>query len=247
MKMPFPQQIKNLFRPNSNKPMDLEEVFELVYGRKPSRNEIVLLRGLTRDVPKSDQMNIFRAVINGFDHQSLNTPFTVRFSSRDVEYVPVEHFELAIDKQDISVSAPLKQGEYELHLLEFFRERLKPGMTFIDIGANVGLYSMFAARIVGGNGKVFSFEPNSENCRLIMLSKYRNEFENVTVYPMALGKKQVMLFFPHISVLTEDSLQILKKHCGIQVALLSRLSGFKILSLKELMRSRWMWKGPKAW
>jgi len=195
MKMPFPQQIKNLFRPNSNKPMDLEEVFELVYGRKPSRNEIVLLRGLTRDVPKSDQMNIFRAVINGFDHQSLNTPFTVRFSSRDVEYVPVEHFELAIDKQDISVSAPLKQGEYELHLLEFFRERLKPGMTFIDIGANVGLYSMFAARIVGGNGKVFSFEPNSENCRLIMLSKYRNEFENVTVYPMALGNKTGHAFF----------------------------------------------------
>ncbi len=40
------------------------------------------------------------------------------------------------------------------------RKRLKQGGTFVDVGANVGIYSMIAAEQTGKNGKVISIEPN---------------------------------------------------------------------------------------
>jgi len=46
-----------------------------------------------------------------------------------------------------------------------------------------------AARQVGESGKVICFEPNSENCRLILLSAYKNGFKNVILYPMAASDR----------------------------------------------------------
>lgn len=64
---------------------------------------------------------------------------------------------------------------------------LKPGDTFIDVGANQGEYSLWAARKVGEKGKVLSFEPMqqlfdqlSENIRL-------NESFQKTILPIQLG------------------------------------------------------------
>ncbi len=38
---------------------------------------------------------------------------------------------------------------------------LKPGMCFVDVGANIGYYSLLAARLVGSSGRVFAVEPSS--------------------------------------------------------------------------------------
>jgi FkbM family methyltransferase len=108
---------------------------------------------------------------------------------------------------------PLFRGEYEPHLFKLFSETLKPGMVFMDIGANIGFYSMLAASRVGEGGKVISFDPNTENCRLLMLSINKNGFNNVSLYPFALGGKSgYAMFSTHIGSNgglipdTEDSL-----------------------------------------
>ncbi|MGO9604280.1 MAG: FkbM family methyltransferase [Candidatus Binataceae bacterium] len=65
---------------------------------------------------------------------------------------------------------------------------LKPGMTFYDIGANVGFHSMIAARLLGpSNGNVICFEPVEENARLIRHNAQLNGFERVTIKPIALS------------------------------------------------------------
>jgi len=175
------------------------DIFQLVYGRLPNADERDSLTKISETAQKDCRTPVFRAIVSRYDHQVLPTPFTVRFSSQDIEYIPVQGFELAVDKADVSVSWPLRQGIYEPHLIRFFRERLEAGMVFVDVGANIGLYSMLAAQAVGKNGKVFSFEPNSENCRLIMLSAHRNEYENVMVFPFALSNQVGhALFSSHI-------------------------------------------------
>jgi len=138
---------------------------------------------------------VFRRVLSRFDHQVLRTPFTIRFSTADVEYVSVDGTFVATDRTDPSVSLPLAQGGYEAHLRDFYRTRLRPGMTVLDVGANVGIYSMLAASLVGPTGRVLSFEPNSENCRLILLGAAKNGFSNVEVLPMALSDKTGHAFF----------------------------------------------------
>lgn len=57
--------------------------------------------------------------------------------------------------------------------LRYLRNKLRPGDVFIDVGANIGLWTLVAATAVGPSGRVFSFEPNpttfsrlSENIKL---------------------------------------------------------------------------------
>ncbi len=50
-------------------------------------------------------------------------------------------------------------GEYEPDVLAVVKETLRDGMTAVDIGANVGFFSLLFATLVGQSGKVISFEP----------------------------------------------------------------------------------------
>ena len=54
-------------------------------------------------------------------------------------------------------------GQYERDKFDFLEHFLKEGMSFIDVGANLGDYTFFAARRVGGEGNVLSFEPEPNN------------------------------------------------------------------------------------
>jgi len=57
----------------------------------------------------------------------------------------------------------------------------------IDIGANVGYFTLLAASRVGHTGRVIAFEPGQANCGLIQLAAITNEFDNVRVHPIALS------------------------------------------------------------
>jgi FkbM family methyltransferase len=50
-------------------------------------------------------------------------------------------------------------GDYESNVFHAFTELLRPGITVFDVGANVGIYAIAAARGVGPNGRVVAFEP----------------------------------------------------------------------------------------
>ncbi len=79
---------------------------------------------------------------------------------------------------------------WKLSLLEkteadFVRRVVQPGMTVLDLGANIGLYTLLLARRVGPNGHVYAFEPAPDNCRLLSHNLHQNQADNVTVIPKA--------------------------------------------------------------
>lgn len=161
----------------------LAGVFRTAYGRAPRPEERATLAAI--DPPPRTPASAFRAVVGAFDRQSLNTPFAVRLTPEDVSYIDFHGVSIAVDLADGSVSRPLRSGEYEPHIVAFLKQRLQPGMTFVDIGANLGSLAILAAKLVGETGRVFCFEPNSENCRLILLSTTRNDLKNITLFPVA--------------------------------------------------------------
>lgn len=66
-------------------------------------------------------------------------------------------------------------------------ERLLPeGGAFIDVGAHVGLYTLLAAGRVGPRGRVFAFEPEADNYRLLRKNIELNGYANVMAVPLAL-------------------------------------------------------------
>ena len=64
---------------------------------------------------------------------------------------------------------------------------IEPGMAFIDIGANAGLFSLVAARKLAGNGIVLSFEPNAKLYRRLVANIAANGFTNVFPFRAAVG------------------------------------------------------------
>jgi FkbM family methyltransferase len=67
---------------------------------------------------------------------------------------------------------------------------LVPGDHVVDLGANLGYYSLLAARIVAPRGRVWAFEPEPENCRLCRLNVSLNGIEGVVaVRQLAIGDR----------------------------------------------------------
>lgn len=76
------------------------------------------------------------------------------------------------------------------------RNFIKRGDTVFDIGAHLGLYTLLLSNLVGENGKVFAFEPNSELLPGLMLTV--SSLNNVELFPIALSdrKGKINLFVP---------------------------------------------------
>jgi len=64
---------------------------------------------------------------------------------------------------------------------------LQPGDVFVDIGANLGVMSFDAARLVGAQGRVIAFEPEPRNLRLLLRGAQANGFTQVSALGLALS------------------------------------------------------------
>ena len=82
------------------------------------------------------------------------------------------------------------RGLCEERLILKLRQLLKPGMTFIDVGANEGLYSVIAGHCVGPSGKVLAFEPQHALAERFWENIRMNRLGNVTLEPVALGRTE---------------------------------------------------------
>jgi FkbM family methyltransferase len=102
-------------------------------------------------------------------------------------------FRMVLDKHDSDVSRQIQEhGWYvdERFDIEVFQKHLKTGMTFVDLGANVGFYTFLARSIIGQKGRVFAFEPYPRNAELIRASIGENSFHNnVTLIEAAVSDK----------------------------------------------------------
>lgn len=91
-------------------------------------------------------------------------------------------------------------NEFENDEILFLNRFLKPGDQFIDMGANSGLFTIYAARRVGNEGQIFAFEPTDTTykklCENIKLNKFSNR---VTAYQLAISSKNEVLEFYSLS------------------------------------------------
>lgn len=78
-------------------------------------------------------------------------------------------------------------GVYEPWETRAARSYLKPGMTFFDVGANVGYYTLLASQAVGSAGLVYAFEPGTYPFERLSETLKANRIENVRAVKLALG------------------------------------------------------------
>lgn len=80
-------------------------------------------------------------------------------------------------------------GHYEPFETEVAMEEINAGDTVVDIGANIGYYTLLFARKVGSDGMVFAFEPDSDNFKLLQKNISANAYANVISEQMAVTNK----------------------------------------------------------
>lgn len=78
-------------------------------------------------------------------------------------------------------------GCYEPNEFCLLSRILKPGMLFVDVGANIGLYTLFAARHVTEQGRVIAIEPSNREMAILRNNVVGNALRNVTLFPVALS------------------------------------------------------------
>jgi FkbM family methyltransferase len=87
-------------------------------------------------------------------------------------------------------------GVYEPLETGIVKKEVKKGDVALDIGANIGYYTLIMARIVGDGGKVFAFEPDPSNFALLKKNVEANGYKNVVLVQKAVSDKtgQVRLY-----------------------------------------------------
>ena len=83
------------------------------------------------------------------------------------ERVRVGEARVWLNPDDPVISGALTLGVYERGEIAFFRSRFRAGMTLIDVGANVGLYSALALSTPEFRGRVIALEPHAESRRYL--------------------------------------------------------------------------------
>lgn len=90
-------------------------------------------------------------------------------------------------------------GLYELDTARLIKRMLKPGDHFVDAGANIGYFTLLAAKAVKEHGRVDAFEPQPDNRERLMRHLRRNHLtDRVVVHPEALSDQPgtVRIFRP---------------------------------------------------
>jgi FkbM family methyltransferase len=90
-------------------------------------------------------------------------------------------------------------GKYEVHLQKALSEHLQPGSVVYDVGAHIGVVSMFASKLVGSAGAIFAFEADPENAKRIETHVRRNNLGQIHVLSCAVWSSNGQLSFERAS------------------------------------------------
>ncbi len=132
-------------------------------------------------------------------HLTVDSPIT---------YVPFEdQILLAVEPSFYSIvtSVLIAEGDWFEKEIEFWRTEIQPGMTVIDVGANVGVYTFSAALRVGSSGHILAVEPFSGCTRCLEETCRLNQLDWITIHQGAASNYNgtARLFLHRASELNE--------------------------------------------
>lgn len=163
---------------------DIFYCYRLLLGRNPDRRGFETYAGAlqSQQLTVTDLLQIF------LSSPEFNSRALLRGEGRSFTLVELAGFRMYASPEDWAVGKHIVElGAYEPHVTLAMKRLLRRGMTFLDIGANIGYFTLLARSVVGPEGKVLAFEPNPRNCALLDLSLALNGFQDVEIYPFALA------------------------------------------------------------
>ncbi len=137
-------------------------------------------------MPKKTFQNLYRKFIKRMSHGHgfakkpiINKILKNIEGNLKTEFAEVQGSKMFLDPGDsLNLSINGVYGELDTQII---REQIKEGDIVIDVGANIGYYTLIFAQLVGKTGKVFAFEPEPKNFEILKKNIEINNYGNVTV------------------------------------------------------------------
>ena len=133
-------------------------------------------------------------LLGGLEAVAIDTALSHRAASSFPEPLPIDSVqsvttdvgELYLHAQDRVMTTFIEAtGGWEPNESAFLRRTLRLGWTFVDVGANIGYFSVLGSTAVGLSGRVLSVEPERRNLALLKANLWRNSCANTVVVPIA--------------------------------------------------------------
>ena len=129
-----------------------------------------------------------RIALDGNVKRLLNRLYNVNVEDgANSEYVTIDGNKLYLDSSD-SLRLSVKK-EFEPQTTDLIQKNIFSGNIVVDIGANIGFFTLIMANGVKKEGKVFSFEPELENYKLLSKNVKENNLQNIILENKAVGNK----------------------------------------------------------
>jgi FkbM family methyltransferase len=93
----------------------------------------------------------------------------------------------------------IEYGEWTHSEMRILEQVIRPGMTVLDIGANIGCHTLAFSKAVGANGRVLGLEPQPFLFRLLAANLVTNEVANVLALNAGAGKAPGWMDLPDIT------------------------------------------------
>lgn len=137
------------------------------------------------EIIRDDLQNTKQVIKNLNSLKSLNLSINQNSVSPDLKL----YLDTNKPSQQMMWTSLANNQIYELETLQFFSNVLKAGDCFIDIGAHIGYFSLLSSILIGSDGQVFAFEPETANYIHLNTHIAENNLNNIQAANAALGAK----------------------------------------------------------
>lgn len=115
--------------------------------------------------------------------------FYKRITQRNIDILLTDNVKIRCYPDSRSAAAVIYCGLYDYHEMNFLLRYLRPEDSFIDIGANIGVYTLLAASKIR-SGSIYSFEALPKNYQRLQENLKLNQFNQVKTYELAISDYQ---------------------------------------------------------
>ena len=136
--------------------------------------------------------------------EEQNKRWLANFNGGNESFVHQLHDDIIINLYKDSILCKYIYISFEEAEIIFLNKFLKKGDVFFDIGANIGLFSLNASKVVEKEGKVYSFEPAPTTFLRLKENIEINQYKNVVIENVGLSEKKDKLKF-NVSVSGYDA------------------------------------------
>lgn len=204
---------------------DVVLCYQLLLDRNPESESAIESK-----IQCSNKTQLLGEFINSVEfhekHHGLVSPKTNAW----VMVETAQGFRIWVNLADAVISWSIINNNFEQPEVNFVKNHVVKGNTALDVGSNIGFFSMLMASIVGKEGKVIGFEPLRFLCEAAQRSLRENHFSNCLIHNVALAGERgeaLLVYAPGSSnwggaFLSFDN-TILDGHSGVSVPVLTVL------------------------